>query len=107
MPPSFWRTAREATEIQPSNNDAPIAVCPGDIATLEVKSVMAALRKEGSSRVDPVFGGVRQAGGTSPVHACPGYEAAMGVIEGVLGALLEGGPWQRPESGSTLAFYAD
>jgi lysophospholipase L1-like esterase len=37
--------------------------------------------------LSPVFGGVREAGG--PTHACPGYEAAMGVLLGFITALMD------------------
>jgi hypothetical protein len=46
--------------------------------------------------VAPVFGGLRTEA-QHPTHACPGYEMAMGVLLGMLAALLQSGTlWPAP-----------
>jgi len=67
---------------------------PEDTIVVSVVSATQQCLADGKADVMPVFGGDRSPGG--PTHACPGYEAAMGVILGVLSALLEVKESMRP-----------
>ena len=54
----------------------------------------------------PVFGGSRTAH-PAPTHACPGYQAAMGIISGVLSAIVDAPVRLRPGATGILAFEGD
>ena len=66
-----------------------VAVDTRDTIVVSVVSATHELLEQGKNDVYPIFGGDRKADPQAPTHACPGYEAAMGVMLGVLTALLE------------------
>jgi Dyp-type peroxidase family len=79
----------------------------GDTVVLSlVSATQQSLRedKPGAKRdVTPIFGGRRTPDGAHPAHACPGYEAGMGVLLGMLAGLADVKERMRP-SPAPLAF---
>ena len=82
QPDMLWRTAREDHEL------GGVAVMKGDRIFIGIVSAMAEDVANGVADVYPVFGGHRGKD-PHPVHACPAYNAAMGVMLGALAALLD------------------
>jgi hypothetical protein len=74
----------------------------GDRVVLSLTSASQEAFGNGSDDVLAIFGGARRAG-LPPTHACPGYNAALGVMLGVLAAFLDVGETMRP-SPAPLAF---
>jgi hypothetical protein len=64
------------------------AVQAGDRIVLALVSATQAELAAGGPDVYPIFGGNRRAP-SPPTHACPGYDAAIGVLLGFVAALLE------------------
>ena len=95
-PELIWRTAqREVDAI------GDVALHRGDRIVLALVSATQELMSAGRADVMPIFGGARV--GPHPTHACPGYEAAMGVMLGVLAAFIDVPETMRP-SPAPLAF---
>ena len=97
-PELVWRTATRAHTL------GPLTVAEGDKLVLGIVSAsqqaLVEGRQDGSGLPDvwPIFGGQRPLSSKTwapgdPTHACPGYEAAIGILLGVLAALLT-----RPEA---------
>lgn len=89
VPEMIWRVAKESRFQSGSGLGCPVK--RGDKVVL---GVMSAMHDSGS--VYPVFGGYRNrdnavADSREPVHACPGYEMAMGVMLGMVAGVLEAG----------------
>ncbi|MBK9133818.1 MAG: Dyp-type peroxidase [Betaproteobacteria bacterium] len=86
VPEVVWRTARG-----PAHALGNVTVEPGDkvVASL-VSATQESLADEDDSEATlyTVFGGNRR-DEKHPTHACPGYEMALGVMLGVLAALVE------------------
>jgi hypothetical protein len=95
-PELVWRTAARPHTI------GTVPVDPDDTVVLSVVSATQQCLAKGDPDISPVFGG-NYSGESSPTHACPGYKAGMGVILGVLSALLEVKASMRP-SPAPLAF---
>ena len=95
VPELIWRTASRAHVLQ-DGSAPPCPVQAGDTVVLSLASATQQGLETGVADVLPVFGGARAAapvgggggGGGAPTHACPGYNAAMGVIVGLLAAVL-------------------
>lgn len=96
-PELVWRTSKCPHSI------GKVPVDPDDIVVLSIVSATQQCLERGDLDLYPMFGGHRSPTQTCPVHACPGYAAAMGVILGVLSALLEVKESMRP-SPVPLAF---
>jgi Dyp-type peroxidase family len=96
-PELVWRTAKCAHSI------GKVPVDPDDIVVLSIVSATQQCLERGDPDIYPIFGGHRSSPQSCPVHACPGYGAGMGVILGVLSALLEVKESMRP-SPVPLAF---
>ena len=88
VPEMVWRKATAAHNL---GDGAACSVQAGDLVVLGLVSATQQGLETGVADVYPVFGGNRRAT-AAPTHACPGYDAAMGVIVGLLAALLS-----RPE----------
>lgn len=88
-PELIWRSATRHDRI------GGVAIRPGDKIVVAIVSATQQSLEEGSLGVCPVFGGDRRQS-PHPTHACPGYEAAMGALLGILSALLEIGESMRP-----------
>jgi Dyp-type peroxidase family len=87
-PELVWRTPTKAHEL------GNVEVNPGDRVVVSIVSAMQQRLEEGVADVYPVFGGQRKQadkpwGPGLPTHACPGYDAAMGVLLGMFTALLQ------------------
>ncbi|MBB2485803.1 hypothetical protein H5407_11285 [Mitsuaria sp. WAJ17] len=101
VPDAIWRTVRQAHALGPVAE-----VAEGRRVVLGLMSgtqVQWLAREAGGTTAQAcpadlslVFGGRRQDGATHPLHACPGYEAALGLLlgmsAGLLGAGLQVGP---------------
>jgi len=90
-PELVWRTA---------TRDHALAGCPvseGEIVVVSVVSAAQQCLAAGDADDYPMFGGNRK-GPSAPTHACPGYEAAMGVMLGFIAALLEVDGSMRPSA---------
>ena len=85
-PELIWRTATGHGQI----GDEPVR--PGDRVVLALVSAtqqsLEASRPGDNPEIYPIFGGDRHET-VHPTHACPGYQAAMGAMLGVISALLE------------------
>lgn len=89
------------------------ATRPHDLGGVQVRAdetvvvaIVSATHEQLEHDVDditPIFGGVHAGPGGRPTHACPGYDAATGVLLGILTALLETGEFMRPTP-SPLSF---
>ena len=97
-PELVWRTATRHHTI----GKGEVAVVPDDKVVLSIVSATQQCLERGDPDIFPVFGGDRLAD-PRPVHACPGYGAGMGVMLGILSALLEVKEAMRP-SPAPLAF---
>lgn len=95
-PELAWRTATERHTL------GSVTVEPGDVIVLAIVSATQQCLQEGTRDVFPIFGGDRRKQ-PHPTHACPGYQLAMGVMLGVLSALLEVKESMRP-SPAPLSF---
>ena len=81
-PPAVWRTAVKDHEL------GGMAVSVGDKI---IVSIMEACREDLAGEnvtLEPVFGGDRSLN-NHPLHACPGYAAAVGFMLGFVNALIE------------------
>ena len=97
-PELVWRTATRHHTI----GRGEVPVVPDDKVVLSIVSATQQCLERGDPDIFPVFGGDRLAD-PRPVHACPGYGAGMGVMLGILSALLEVKEAMRP-SPAPLAF---
>ncbi|MBW8843687.1 MAG: Dyp-type peroxidase [Burkholderiales bacterium] len=82
-PFAVWRTATVGHEL------AGVAIPRGKVLVVGLASATQA-----SGRHEITFGGSRQDPEGAPRHACSGYGMGMGVMQGVLAALLDAGPLQ-------------
>ena len=98
-PELAWRTATQRHMV------GPVSVLPDDKIVVAIVSATQQCLELGIPDIFAIFGGNRKpnAGGPHPTHACPAYNAAMGVIQGVLVALLETKETMRA-SAAPLAF---
>jgi len=97
-PELIWRTAVAEHRI------GDVTVRAGDKVVLALVSATQQSLAAGDDDVYPVFGGRRHnPDAPAPTHACPGYDAAMGVLLGTFSALLDVKADMRP-SPAPLAF---
>jgi hypothetical protein len=82
-PKQIHRTAVKSSKINT------VDVEPGDKIVLNIASAASECQKQPSSRV--LFGGDYGNTRDKGSHACPGQKIAMGVLQGMLAALLEAG----------------
>ncbi|MFY9513474.1 MAG: hypothetical protein WAQ05_21120, partial [Rubrivivax sp.] len=95
-PELVWRTAASDERL------GPLTLQAGDTVVLALVSATQQSLAAGDDDVYPVFGGNSRLA-HPPTHACPGYDAAMGVLLGTLHALLTLPQTLRP-SPAPLAF---
>ncbi|MBL8376749.1 MAG: Dyp-type peroxidase [Burkholderiales bacterium] len=91
-PELIWRTATTFDRI------GDVSVRPGDMIVLSlVSATQQCLEHDDGGKPDvyPVFGGDRKAN-PHPTHACPGYAAAMGLLQGMMFAFLRAPGNMRP-----------
>lgn len=82
VPPLVWRTALTDHDLGPE----PVSIRSGDKMVISIISATQQALESHRISVFPIFGGDRSSA-LHPTHACPGYEAAMGVMLGVVTAL--------------------
>ena len=87
-PDAVWRTAVKEHTLGTTN---PVQVHPGDKVYISIIQAMQEDLRGGVTDMCPVFGGNRKAE-PHPTHACPGFEMAMGVLLGIIYAVVD----QRP-----------
>jgi Dyp-type peroxidase family len=78
----------------------------GDTVVLSLVSATQQNLRENKLDVTPIYGGRRSPDGPHPAHACPGQEAGMGVLLGLLAGLVDEKERMRP-SPAPLAFTFD
>ncbi len=84
----------------------PEEVREGDVVVLSLVSAAQQCLADGKDDLSMVFGGRRTSttsNGGHPTHACPGYQAGMGVLLGLLAGLLNSKEFARP-SPAPLSF---
>lgn len=86
VPPMVWRTALTDHAL----GDEPVDVHAGEKIVVSIISATQEANANGRISVFPIFGGDRSST-PHPTHACPGYKAAMGVMLGVVTALVARG----------------
>ena len=101
VPPIIWRTALQAHTL------GGVQINPGDRIAVGLGS--ATLERLDSDLLDPytVFGGRRAEQGdqdAGPTHACPGRNVAMGVLLGVLAAVLDRSDLRPSDTPTALEF---
>ena len=85
VPDAVWRTAVRDHTLGTQN---PVAVKQGDKIYVSIVGATQEDLGAGVADVMAVFGGDRKTM-PHPTHACPGYEAAIGIMLGFLNGLLE------------------
>lgn len=86
-PPQIWRTAARDHLL----GNPPVDVKQGDRLFINLDSATGEDLANGISDPMPIFGGDRSQN-PHPTHACPGYNAAMGALMGILAGTLETRP---------------
>jgi Dyp-type peroxidase family len=89
-PELIWRTAVRRHDL------GPVAVETDDLIVVSIVSATQQCLQHGITEVFPIFGGERSKPDHHPTHACPAYAAAMGVLLGMVDALLEMTQLVRP-----------
>ena len=99
-PDMVWRTVREDHALMG------VGLREGDRVIVGIGSATQADLMAGQRDVCTAFGGSRTPGdwpgAAAPLHACPGYSMGMGVMLGLLGALLDAGTLRATASPNTL-----
>ena len=82
VPDAVWRTAVKDHAL----GIPPISVRAGDVINISISSATRADLAQGTLDVSPIFGGIR----TKPhgTHACPGFQAAVGLLLGIISGIL-------------------
>ena len=84
VPPLLHRTVIKARPLRW------VSLNEGDRVVVGMAGVTQQALSRGASDVMPIFGGDRNVP-DHPIHACPGYHIAMGVLLGLLSAILTAG----------------
>ena len=104
MPEFIWRTSTKEHVLDTTNGSA-FDVHKGDRMVLGLVSATQQKLERGARDVMPVFGGDRWAKPAAPRHACPGKPSAMGVMAGVLSAIIDTPLALRPATASGLLSF--
>ena len=108
VPELIWRTAKTAHELARTVSHQAESVQSDDRLILALVSATHQGLESNQSDVRPIFGGVRKQVGSAPTHACPGYLPAMGIITGLLSALVDTHYQLRPATThGILSFEGD
>jgi deferrochelatase/peroxidase EfeB len=108
VPELIWRSAALAHHLELDDGSS-VAIAQGDQVVLALVSATQEAYEQrtesspGEPDVHAIFGGVRAPGG--PTHACPAYDAAMGVLFGFFSALVASIQTMRPGPSSTSLFF--
>ena len=103
MPEFVWRTAVKAHSL-PATDGTPFDVHVDDRLVLGLVSATHQGLARGARDVVPVFGGDRWAS-PAPRHACPGMPSALGVMAGVLSAIIDAPQALRPFSTAAVLSF--
>ena len=103
MPEFIWRTAVEKHALARTDGGV-FEVKVGDRMVLGLVSATQQGLERGARDVVPVFGGDRWAT-PAPRHACPGRHSAMGVVAGVLSAIIDSPLALRPSTAAGLLCF--
>ena len=103
MPEFIWRTAIEKHALARTDGGV-FQVQAGDRMVLGLVSATQQGLERGARDVVPVFGGDRWAT-PAPRHACPGRHSAMGVMAGVLSAIIDSPLALRPSTAAGLLCF--
>ncbi|WP_394788054.1 Dyp-type peroxidase, partial [Rhodoferax sp.] len=107
VPELIWRTAVRQHSLGADGDALQVEADEMLILGL-VSATHQGIEAGGEPDVSPVFGGRRDATAASPTHACPGYQAAIGVMAGLLYAVLARREALRPgPSPNVLSFEGD
>lgn len=85
MPPAVWRTAAKDHML------GPLAVRTGDKISISIKDATNEDLDNGVANVDAIFGGCRTSEHPCPLHSCPGFELAIGIMLGTLATTMRSG----------------
>jgi hypothetical protein len=103
-PEVVWRTAREDHRLMG------VDIREGDRVIVGIASATQADLAAGVRDVYTVFGGSRTPGDwpgeAAPLHACPGFSMGIGVLLGLVSALLDAGTLRATASPNTLVLTA-
>jgi hypothetical protein len=103
MPEFIWRTALQDHVLTDTAGKA-FEVRQDNLVVLGLISATQQGLERGERSEVPVFGGDRTAS-PAPRHACPGLRSAMGVLAGVLSAIIDSPHTLRPAAvGALLSF---
>ncbi len=94
VPELIWRTATRRHELGQGAQAVHVQV--GEPVILALVSATQQGLENDQSDVSPIFGGNRHAPSNPPTHACPAYPAAMGVMLGLLSAIVDTPQALRP-----------
>lgn len=89
VPDVVWRTA------EADDTFGDVAIKAGDTIVLGLGSAAQEAREANAADCTPLFGGNRGVE-PHPTHACPAYNMAMGVLLGIVTAVIEAGPLPSP-----------
>ena len=84
VPDLLYRTATRDVDL------GGVRIAAGERVVLSIAAATQDMTSRGELSIAPVFGGMRSQA-VHPTHACPGYEMAMGVLLGMMAALLQAG----------------
>lgn len=85
VPPAVWRTA---TRDHMVGGNTLVEIKKDEQLEVRIAEATRADKAAGVTDVFPVFGGDRRKA-PAPTHGCPGYQAAIGVMLGVLAGLMD------------------
>ncbi len=104
VPEQIWRTATAAHTLGSGAHAVPVQA--GDTVVLALVSATHQAVEAGDQDLTPIFGGPRSAAPGAPTHACPAYPAAMGVMLGLLSAIVDWPPVLRVFSNAARSAFA-
>lgn len=85
-PEEVWRIAAHDHVI---SGETDVEVKKGDMVVVSIERATNADIKKKIEDISPIFGGLRTGRGRRPIHGCPGYAMAMGVIYGAVTVILQ------------------
>ena len=102
VPDAIWRTARREHALGPvpritEGRRLVLGLMSGTQVQWQAREAGGLAAQSCPADLSLLFGGRRQAGGAHPQHACPGQEAAMGLLLGMSAGLLAAGLQVGPQ----------
>lgn len=87
VPEQVWREAKVAHTLEAAGGGRELVHAREKVIVGQVSVLHEQLERNDVADVYAAFGGRR--GGGQPTHACPGYEAAVGAMMGLVSAILD------------------